>query len=153
MTILMWIGIVLGGLVLILVVLPIAWLMIKGTRPRGVAIEVAAPALVPAGEPFDIVVRVRNLLDRERTLRSIDLDNALLKGFSIESLTPEPIDKSSMLGTTAFHYKLTIPPRASVAISLRGRSLDSGDYSGTVMAYVDSANATSEDTTLRLVVR
>ena len=36
---------------------------------------------------FDIVITVRNALDRSRILRSIDFSNSLLKGFAIESLT------------------------------------------------------------------
>lgn len=153
MSILMWVGIVAGALVLVLVVLPVSWLLIAGSKADGVAVDIEAPDRIPPEQPFEIVVTIRNQLDRPRVLRSIDFDSSLLKGFAIDTIDPEPHDQSSLLATTTFYYKkLPIPPRGSTTARLRARSLAIGEYTGTIAVFVDRAHTNSQDTPFRIFV-
>lgn len=152
MTILMWVGIIGGGIIVLLVAPPI-YFMIAGTEVEGVAVQIAGPEVVSSGDQFVLAVSIRNLLDRPRTLRSLDLDHSLLKGFAIESLDPTPRDTSSAIGTAAHYFDLPIPAAASITIKLHCRALQPGEFNGNFMAYVDSKHARSQDQPMRLVVR
>jgi hypothetical protein len=156
MTILMWIGIVVGGLVGLFVVLSIAyiaWNAFTDTSPEGVELEIMCPALVGVDQAFGMGVTVRNLLDRERTLHSLDFDNSLLKGFVIKQIEPNARESSSGLGTTAHYYSLKIPARGHVHLALSCHAVHAGDYSGDAMVFVDSKHGKSLSKVARLVIR
>jgi hypothetical protein len=151
MSILLWIGGALVLLLLIFVVIPIAWLMIAGSTAEGATVE--APTVhAQTGQTCDFVVNIVNTLDRARSLRSVDFESALLNSFVIDTVEPAALDTSSMLGTTAYHYNLSIPPRGTISIRLRARAQARGDFAGTVMAYIDGKNSKSVETILRIVV-
>ncbi len=154
MTILMWIAIIVGG-ILVLLLLPLIWFAVTGAAepPEGIELDVECPRVASGGKPFDLVVTVRNQLDRERMLHSLDFDNSLLKGFTIDRVDPEPQECSAALGTTAHHYKVSIAPKASATFSLYCRGGTPGEYAGNVMVFVDKAHGSFVKQPVKIVVR
>lgn len=152
MTILLWAVVILFSLFLLLFVLPVLWFRFADTTPKGVSIAIVAPNRVTESSSFEIAVKVSNSLEKSRALSSMDFDHSLLKAFSVESLEPAPYDKSSMLGTTAFHYKLVVPPRGSLTITLNCKAQTVGDFSGIIRLFVDSVSYRSQDTYFEIAV-
>jgi hypothetical protein len=152
----MWAGVAVGGIVVLVVltfVVYFVWTLFTGTSPKGVEFDASFPALLAEGEAFTMTVTVRNLLDRERTFRSLDFDNSLLKGFLVEKLEPAARESSSAYGTTAHHYQLSIAPRDSVSLTLSCRALHPGEHSGDIMVFVDQANWKNLSKVFRIVVK
>jgi hypothetical protein len=152
MSVLIWIVAIVVLLILLFVVAPILFFAFSDTRPEGVTVDIVAPARVRSGQEFDVVVTVVNGLEKERTLRSVDFETSILKGFEVAAIEPEPVERSSMLGTTAFHYTLPIAAQARVAVTLHCRALGSGEYAGRALVYVDSKNVKSVDEEMKIVV-
>ena len=154
MTILMWIGIVVGGIV-VLLLLPLIWMAVTGASepPKGITLDVKSPRVTHVGQPFDLVVTVRNEFDRERMFHSLDLDNSLLKGFTIDKVEPEPEECSAALGTTAHHFRVPIAPTASIVFTLRCRGKTPGEHAGNVMVFVDKAHASFLPQPVQIVVK
>ena len=154
MTILMWVGIIVGG-ILVLLLLPLIYYIVTGAAepPEGIVLDVECPRVTSAGQPFDLVVTVRNQLDRERMFRSLDFDNSLLKGFTIDKIEPDPEDRSAAFGTTAYYYKLPMAPNASATFTLRCCAGTPGEYAGRTMVFVDKAHASFVAEPVKIVVK
>jgi len=157
-TVLMWTGIALGGLIALVIlafVVFYVWTMFTGGfSPKGVELDVSWPPLLALDQTFTLGITIRNLLDTERFVHSIDLDRSLLKGFVVKQLEPKFHNNSTGLGTTAYHFEsLRIPPRGHTYIALSCHTVVAGDYTGTVYAYVDYKNSKSVDKSVRLVIR
>ena len=153
LTILMWIGIVLGAVVLLFVVLPIVYFMIVGSETEGIKVDISSPSTVSIGQRFEIVVSIENLLEKSRVLRSFDFDNTLLKGFSISKIAPAAKDNSSGLGTTAYYFEIPISARGSVVLTFQCEATAPGEFSGKTMAFIDQKHTKSKDTDLKVTVR
>ncbi|MBX3379794.1 MAG: hypothetical protein KF805_06845 [Phycisphaeraceae bacterium] len=152
MSVLLWVLAITLVLGLLVFVLPIVILAIVKTTPDGVSVEIAAPTRIASTTAFEIRVNVCNELDKTRLLHSVDLDDTLLNGLDIEALDPEPTDRTSMLGTTAFHFQRSILPNSSFSLALRARAKTPGEYSGTIRAFVDSKDVKSQDAVVSIVV-
>jgi hypothetical protein len=156
LTILMWIGIVVGaivGLFVVLSIIYIVWNIFTISTPEGVELEVSCPPFLGVDQSFSVGVTVRNLLERERTLRSLDFDNSLLKGFVVEKTEPKARESSCGLGTTAHYYDLRIPPRGHIHLALSCHAVLAGDYSGNVMVFVDTKHGNYLSKVARIVIR
>lgn len=152
MTTLLWIAGIGIALVVLLLVLPILILMFVNTTPKGVRVEVSYPKQVKSATAFEMRITIHNELDKPRILHSVDFDNEFLNGIEAESITPAPADRSSMLGTTAFHFRQSVLPAQSFSFTLAGRAKSKGEYSGTIRAFVDSKDLKSQDTAVSITV-
>lgn len=156
LSILMWTGIVLGGIVALVILyflVGFVIMTITGSSPKGIEFEVICPALIPTGDPFVMTIVVRNQLDGPRTFWSLDFEHGLLKGMVVERLEPQAKESSSSFGTTTHQYELHIPARDTVKFVLNCHALEPGDYSGDITVYVDNKHWKFVSKSQRLVVR
>lgn len=156
LTVLIWLGIIVGSLIALAVLgllAMIVWTLATGLAPKGVEFDVNAPVLLGRNETFTMAVTVRNLLDRERTFRSLDFEDTILKAFVVENIEPSCRESSSAHGSTAYHYTLPIPQRGSLTLTLSCRTINEGEHSGDVMVFVDQKHWKHASKVFRMVVR
>ncbi len=106
--------------------------------PEAVDINVRYPEQVAKDEPFTIDILVRDLSGRERTLDSIDIDEALLEGVVLMRAQPRVKDiLPNTAGFTSYFFERPIPPNGELPVRLHMQALKPGLYQGTVDVCID----------------
>lgn len=100
--------------------------------PTNVQLFVDAPATVPEGQEFTIVVRVKNTAPETQTFVDLDIADAYLEGIVIKSTQPAFSDAMHVPIDNTVSYSLGLPVAAGkeVKVTLHAAAVRSGDFSG-----------------------
>lgn len=135
-----------GGALVSLFLLYLTYMIVRTVRagrgsriPEGLSAVTELPARARVGEQLQLVVRVTNSLDRQRTLTNTDLEDSLVKGFEVVSIEPAPVERSDspVLGTWVYQHKRPLAPHETVSVTFGLRAAKPGTFGGDVTVYVD----------------
>lgn len=146
---LLWIG---GGCFAILVCMLAVFLFgLGGLYWLGsqVADEVDISWDIPTGmelnENFEFKISVINISTIPVELVEIDFNKFYLRGFLIESTTPQYVDNfeyTPLAGGELFQsytFHKSIAPGETFTVTFNGKTVLRGDYNGTILVCIDSA--------------
>lgn len=130
--------VVMGGLTFIAI---IGLLLYFGRDPENFLVDIDYPWQVAVGEPFDVVMEMRNTGDTEIEVGDIDLDEALsdsfLDGCRVLSSQPSMELDSAVPGIKSFHYNRLIGPGEVQTVTFTVEAIEAGKWGGTVGIYAD----------------
>jgi hypothetical protein len=102
-------------------------------EPNTVSIDVTAPeTAVAPGEPFTVRVRIRNFLEEEQTLHSIDISDTYLQALSLQGSHPA-FDRETNIPLVDFQsllYEQPIQPGGTLNVELTFVAAGAGEVSG-----------------------
>ncbi len=99
--------------------------------PDDILAWVDLPRSVRKGAKFDLTITVENARDADDfTLESIDLDWSFLKGFKIETVSPNPTEVDDSFGTLTLEYPVIIGPDAEAEFTIGMVAVEPGVYIG-----------------------
>jgi uncharacterized protein (DUF58 family) len=151
LTVVLWIVGIIVALVVVVVLLVIVVPMFF-RKPEKVAVSVESPGTCKLGDTFKIRVRVTDTSGQPRLLSSVDLTKDYLRGIVVESIDPKPAESSSMLGSNAYYVRSEVPPNGVREVVLSCKATQAGDYSGSLLVYVDKESGISINNVVRTVV-
>lgn len=102
-------------------------------EPKDILVWIEAPRVVKPGERATLKVSIENWRAKDALrLSSVDIADGFLKGFEIESITPEPRNKEHSLGTLSLEFPQDVKPNESLDIAIALRAKKAGVYVGDV---------------------
>lgn len=106
----------------------------------GISVEVRDPLTVKAGEAFAFGVRVQNAEDKERSLRSIDIDRAFLTGLEITDVNYKRSDEYYVesLDQDIFEFNTPIEANGSLEVTFSAVAKTAGEYGGDFDICIDN---------------
>jgi hypothetical protein len=146
---------VLGGIVALVVgwvVFQIGWGIFGSHHLKGIEIQIDVPPTCDFDAEFDVVVRITNLLNKERIVRDFDIETSYLDGIMVLKVDPSPESSERSFGTWTHSMKRTIAPLSELVIRTRCKGVKCGDFSGDVTLYVDSRSLHWFTQTIRTIV-
>lgn len=110
-------------------------------EPGEVEVAIEAPLEVSQGDRFTIVVRVRDISGKKRTLVDLDVADEYLAGVVIERTRPPFKDAMHVPIDNTLSYSFDIPFAAGeeAVVEFDAFAAHSGDYHGDIDFCIDSA--------------
>ena len=108
--------------------------------PEDITVVVEAPTQATVGEPFELIVKIKNESSEPQTLISIDVGTDYLEGILLEESTPAYVQSWSfdLLGFMSFDYKMEVAPGESLEVVYLMNPFNPGDYSGSVDVCINN---------------
>ncbi len=114
----------------------IALAVFFGRDPEGVVVNMDYPREVVVGEPFDVVMEIRNIGDEDAEIGDLDLDQFLggsfLDGCDVVSTDPSMEMDVSVPGFKSFHYNATLEAGDTHTVRFTVEAREPGNWGGTV---------------------
>ena len=111
------------------------------SEPNTAAITVSAPeTAVPAGEPFLVSVRIRNSIDDEQNLHSIDISSDYLASIPLQDSSPGYNREVTIpfVGFQSFQYTAAVRGRDVRIVELTFIGEQPGVYTGELDVCINS---------------
>lgn len=114
----------------------IALAIFFGRDPEGVVVNMDYPREVVVGEPFDVVMELRNIGDEDVEIGDLDLDQVLggsfLDGCDVVSTSPSMEMDASVPGFKSFHYNAILAAGETHTVRFTVEAREPGNWGGTV---------------------
>ena len=118
-----------------------AFLVYLGTQePENIEIEIDASETISAGAVFEFTIFVTNTAQESQEVRSIDIDNGYLEGFTVEITDPPYQNKMSVPfdDKMSYEFRHDIPAGETAAFTFSGTATSPGRYFGPVDVCINS---------------
>ena len=122
--------------------------VVEGDPPFHVSLDY--PHEVRLGVPFDLNVSVTNLADKRRTIGSVYIDDSLLKGFEILSVSPKPDSEENVADVHASSYARAIEPSETISFQFRLRGKEEGSFWGDVDTFTPGLRYTTVSAAIKV---
>lgn len=119
--------------------------------PDNTVVTIDAPISVSKGTDFKINVIVENTDSKPHELRSIDIEEAFLKGVYIKDTTPKTTEDYTAFGDHVYEFRKQIPANSELKVTLNVNAVKAGDFPGEFDICID-ADATCLSKSTRVVI-
>jgi hypothetical protein len=113
-------------------------------EPNTVEINVAAPeTAVAPGEPFTVRVSIRNFLEEEQTLHSIDISDAYLQAIPLQSSRPA-FDRETtipLVDFQSFFFDQPLRPGGTLNVELDFVAAGAGEVNGELDVCINAGGS------------
>ena len=94
--------------------------------------HLSLPNKVALDAPLTMLITTSNSHPKAVTLDSIDIDDDLLEGFQVVSITPEPTDTMHILGQRSWSFGQRVKPGESLPVRFEMTAVVEGHFSGDI---------------------
>jgi hypothetical protein len=106
----------------------------------GIIAEVNDPGVVQVGDTFTFGARIQNTQNKERILRSIDIERTFLAGFDITDINLERTDEYTVdsINEDIYEFNTAIKANGSLDVTFTATATKAGEYGGDLDICIDN---------------